>query len=304
MQIAAFEDVKIHRQRRDIPGGYAWRTNFLTPPEGVMEAPMAFLAEGTPGRVIRPHFHDVDQFQVIVSGGGVLGRHPLAIHAVHFSRAHTPYGPIIANEEGLGFLTLRAHWDPGAQYLPDARERLQGLAGRKPWQVTELPRFIDANDVNLHMFSEIKDEHGLGGYSLMLKAHARAMAPDPALGHGQYIIVTKGSLTYQGKDYGAISIGFVRPDEPAIELAAGADGLEALVLSFPRPATARAVIPGAAAPRHRTWQCMLCSFTYDEAKGMPEEGIAPGTRWEDVPDTWACPDCSAAKADFEMQQIA
>ncbi|ALM84244.1 rubredoxin [Bordetella sp. N] len=53
----------------------------------------------------------------------------------------------------------------------------------------------------------------------------------------------------------------------------------------------------------RTWQCILCGFVYDEATGLPEEGIPAGTRWEDVPDTWICPDCSATKADFEMIAI-
>lgn len=46
--------------------------------------------------------------------------------------------------------------------------------------------------------------------------------------------------------------------------------------------------------------CLICGWVYDEAAGLPEEGIAPGTRWEDVPDTWTCPDCAASKGDFEM----
>jgi rubredoxin len=55
--------------------------------------------------------------------------------------------------------------------------------------------------------------------------------------------------------------------------------------------------------RLKVWQCVLCGFVYDEAAGMPQEGIAPGTRWADVPDDWVCPDCSAAKADFEMVEV-
>jgi len=54
----------------------------------------------------------------------------------------------------------------------------------------------------------------------------------------------------------------------------------------------------------RVWQCIVCGFVYDEAKGLPEEGIAAGTRWEDIPEDWACPDCGVAKADFEMQLLA
>jgi rubredoxin len=53
----------------------------------------------------------------------------------------------------------------------------------------------------------------------------------------------------------------------------------------------------------RTWMCVVCGFIYDEAKGLPEEGIAPGTRWEDVPDTWTCPDCGVTKDDFEMMEV-
>ena len=53
----------------------------------------------------------------------------------------------------------------------------------------------------------------------------------------------------------------------------------------------------------KTWRCALCAFVYDEAKGMPDEGVPPGTRWTDVPETWNCPDCAASKADFDMVEI-
>lgn len=53
----------------------------------------------------------------------------------------------------------------------------------------------------------------------------------------------------------------------------------------------------------KTYQCVICGFIYDEAAGLPEDGIAPGTKWEDVPENWECPDCSVAKSDFVMVQI-
>lgn len=53
----------------------------------------------------------------------------------------------------------------------------------------------------------------------------------------------------------------------------------------------------------KTYQCIVCGFVYDEAQGIPSEGIAPGTKWEDVPDTWLCPDCGVGKSDFEMVEI-
>jgi rubredoxin len=53
----------------------------------------------------------------------------------------------------------------------------------------------------------------------------------------------------------------------------------------------------------RTWMCLICGWVYDEAAGLPDEGIAPGTRWEDVPMNWTCPECGARKDDFEMVEI-
>ena len=53
----------------------------------------------------------------------------------------------------------------------------------------------------------------------------------------------------------------------------------------------------------KTYLCIVCGFIYDEAAGRPEDGLAPGTRWADVPATWACPDCGVGKADFEVVEI-
>ena len=53
----------------------------------------------------------------------------------------------------------------------------------------------------------------------------------------------------------------------------------------------------------KRYMCVVCGWIYDEAEGAPDHGIAPGTRWEDVPEDFVCPDCAATKADFEMVEI-
>jgi len=53
----------------------------------------------------------------------------------------------------------------------------------------------------------------------------------------------------------------------------------------------------------RRYECVVCGFVYDEALGLPDEGVAPGTRWADVPDDWACPDCGSGKDDFDMVDV-
>lgn len=54
---------------------------------------------------------------------------------------------------------------------------------------------------------------------------------------------------------------------------------------------------------YRVFMCVICGFIYEEKYGLPEEGLPAGTRWEDVPETWMCPDCSAMKDEFEMIEI-
>ena len=54
---------------------------------------------------------------------------------------------------------------------------------------------------------------------------------------------------------------------------------------------------------YRTYMCLICGFVYDEAAGLPDEGISAGTKWEDVPMNWTCPECGARKEDFELVEI-
>ena len=57
---------------------------------------------------------------------------------------------------------------------------------------------------------------------------------------------------------------------------------------------------GAQMPEYREFSCLYCGYIYTESAGDPENGIAPGTRWEDIPDDWCCPHCSAEKDGFEQ----
>jgi rubredoxin len=53
----------------------------------------------------------------------------------------------------------------------------------------------------------------------------------------------------------------------------------------------------------KKWQCVVCGLIYDEAEGWPDDGIAAGTAWQDVPADWQCPDCGVGKEDFEMIEM-
>ena len=52
----------------------------------------------------------------------------------------------------------------------------------------------------------------------------------------------------------------------------------------------------------RKYQCAVCGHIYDPAEGDPAAGVPPGTAFEDLPADWVCPDCGAAKSEFEPME--
>jgi rubredoxin len=51
----------------------------------------------------------------------------------------------------------------------------------------------------------------------------------------------------------------------------------------------------------KKYTCNICGYVYDPAAGDPDNGVAPGTPFEKIPDTWVCPICGAKKADFSPE---
>jgi rubredoxin len=47
------------------------------------------------------------------------------------------------------------------------------------------------------------------------------------------------------------------------------------------------------------WECLVCGYIYDPSVGDPDNGVPAGTRFEDLPDDWVCPECGAEKDMFQ-----
>lgn len=54
---------------------------------------------------------------------------------------------------------------------------------------------------------------------------------------------------------------------------------------------------------YKRYMCLICGFIYDEALGWPQDGIEPGTLWQDVAADWCCPECGVGKEAFQMIEI-
>ena len=88
-------------------------------------SPTIFMVEQPPNAILPAHFHELNQFQLFVSGSGKIGGHFLAPVTVHYAGAYTGYGPIVAGDEGLAYFTIRPGYERGAHFLSESRDRMR-----------------------------------------------------------------------------------------------------------------------------------------------------------------------------------
>ena len=78
----------------------------------------------------------------------------------------------------------------------------------------------------------------------------------------------------------------------------------ATVVQHKRPSEADLLNPGHQDEEEQImdkYECTVCGYVYDPAEGDPDNGVDPGTSFEDLPDDWTCPVCGAGKEDFEKE---
>ena len=214
--------------------GY-FKSEFIASPFGEALAPQSFLVEQDPDSVILPHFHVQNEFQVVVKGSGSIGRHAVRPLTVHYTGAHTGYGPITAGPGGLWYFTLRPAMDQGALFLPEARERMQKVPKRhllgRPLAVSE-----DCSRRREAWCEEAvpPQPDGIGGWLLRIPPEGALAAPAHPGGLGRFYMIASGRARVTGALLGRLATVFVTPEEEPVEVHAGAEGAEVLVLQFPR----------------------------------------------------------------------
>ena len=248
------EAARATRRRGESNGSTYWVTTFLGANRHTIAAdaplpaedeiyPMAFLVEQDPTKVVQPHFHQADQFQVIVGGKARMGTHDVEGVAVHFVSRFSAYGPIVATAEGVNYFTLRNGFDPGAKYMPGARLELKArrTTPHREAVVDPAPQAAPAQLAAIAGpdCAEIMPmaADGLATWRYRLPPGAPLTGPDPALGRGQHWLVLSGGITRNGAAddmLGTFACLFVFPDDPALALHAGAAGAELLCMQYPR----------------------------------------------------------------------
>jgi hypothetical protein len=243
--IASAETARVNRRRGSAADGVTfWHTLYLgttrynmapgmPDPDADALFPMAFLVEQDPGTTANAHYHQQDQFQLVVGGYGTLGLHEVRPTTVHFTGAHTAYGPIKASQdEGVWYFTLRNGFDPGARFMtmPENRAALRTIPGRHHRESVAGP-LTAPTAVTETLLGP--DPDGMTAWRYSVGPGEAIVGADPAAGRGQYWVVTGGSAVQDSETLPKLSCAFVFPDDAPFEAAGGPDGLEIIAMQFP-----------------------------------------------------------------------
>ncbi len=222
-----------------------WGASYFGPrysTSGASPQPQALMTQMAADETILPHFHGLAQFQIFPAGSGMMGKGQVQPLMLQYKDHHTAYGPLVAGPHGLTFIALRNRIaDSAPVYLskPGYREKLKP-SKRRNWMSSHIslstrPVLQFRKEISWEPVFEpekIKDE--MSAQLVRLGGGMSTMGPDPGAGGGYYLFVANGSLALRGNILPASSVVFVEPGEDAFEIKAGGNGLEALVMQFPR----------------------------------------------------------------------
>jgi hypothetical protein len=200
--------------------------------QAIARGPQGFYVDFGPEFMIHPHFHRVDQFQIVVRGTGKIGKHSLDPVTVHYTDGFTPYGPIDCGKEGMAFFNFRSHSDVGAYPMPASKAELERKAGRS---FTEHTWFDlgggDRGRTRMEALIDLQDD-GLATYELI--AAPGANLPDDVVGGAcRYQLVLGGSLVFEDRELPERSAVFASAGEVLSHRRAGAGGLHLLQVQLP-----------------------------------------------------------------------
>jgi hypothetical protein len=231
-------------QRAVAEGRFRGHLDYLiSSPDPVWPAPQGFLVQQNGDWELPPHFHREDQFQVVVNGGGMLGKHRLEPLTVHYASGESGYGPITAGPHGLWYFTLRATTDPGgAWWMPESRAQMtpnkaKRQATSQHIAVSESAALFARREASVET---VLEQHSDGAAAWLLRVPPRAeVVPPKASGPhgGRFYVVAAGQMHVGDERLPQYALAFATPDEE-LQARAGAAGLELLVLQYARRAQA------------------------------------------------------------------
>jgi hypothetical protein len=198
--------------------------------------PHSHVVEQDSTVIQEPHFHEIDQYQMVVGGSGRIGAKPLSVGGYHYTDRATTYGPIIGGAEGLHYLVMRPLGEPGVdisgKFMPQSRHLRSRRPGRHIYGDATAP-LADGPRGEWVLASDLQD----GGIVTSVAVPAAAQVPEPArrdqCGPG-YAVALEGSFTMNGETLDPPSVIWMEVTDQWPQITAGQDGGTIIWLTFSR----------------------------------------------------------------------
>ena len=192
--LKAGEELKYHEHDNGLK---YYRHDYFDIHDDLENCPQSYLIKQLPNITNPLHFHTQNQFQVFIEGSGSFGRHEVLPYVVHYAGAYTGYGPIIAGDQGLHYLTLRSSRDLGAKFLPAQMEFLKKGPKHHYTSPSIIPEEQTAlNDITQDDLSWIhQDEHsnlGVGVLKIPSNKEYQVQVPDQIA--GLFFVIMQGCV--------------------------------------------------------------------------------------------------------------
>jgi hypothetical protein len=240
----------------EYPDNGVLRFDYFAKSSGLEFGPEAFIADNPAGKVVRAHYHAIDQFQVFFGDGNATYKNTeIPRVLLHYTDGYTTYGPAEAVNSRLKFFTLRATRSGFVGFMPEAREQLPKATGRRRHEILDVQPWLDKPLPATHtatvdsVFEE--SPNAMAVYFINAGPEAEIEMPathDP----GSYCVVLEGDLIDQAdRHFGPMSLGWTGPVDESAELhfqtttaiRSGPAGCKAMLLQFPPPSTVGIVPP-------------------------------------------------------------
>jgi len=222
-----------------------YRSTFTSREPGVPQ--LLLVEQPEAGSTLLPHYHGSDQFQIFMDGYGKLGAHAVNPVSIHYTNRYTGYGPIVAGDAGVNYYVFRPSADPlgPGQYLfkTELKERLKRQTTKKrSFMVDALPlcsleelRSLSAPAVEqLFATAESDPDAGTLAQTIRVPPGMHHVCHAPATGGGQLVLVLQGSAIDGAAELMPRAAIAITRGESAITLEAGKNGLQALLMQYPR----------------------------------------------------------------------
>ena len=184
---------------------------------------------------IDPHFHDIDQYQVVVDGSCKVGKKAADPITFQYADAYTPYGPIVeTGGKGFAFFTLRSMASGGNFAMPGNRHNMPGRAGRNIAGRFDTSRVLpDKGQTIIEPLMEEQPD-GVAAFGFRMGQGGELKSP-PSNAGGQYFLVCAGDVEVNRKILDRHSLVHVNSGEKALAFKAGENGALILCLQFAKP---------------------------------------------------------------------